>query len=297
MADWTVIWLTACLVAASCALLGSLLVVRRQALLGDAISHAVLPGIVVAFLVVGSRDPLPMILGASAFAVACVLAVEGLERTGLVRSDAAIGLVFPALFSLGVLGVHVGARNVHLDLDATVFGEIAFAPLRLMEVAGTWVPRSLVLGGVLVLVNTLLLVAAWNRIKVAAFDPRFADAAGLRPRLVNRLVLVAVAITSVVAFESVGAILVVALLIVPAATAFLVAPGLASMLVLAVAFGLVAATGGTWLAWGLDTNVGGSMGTVAAATCGIVLAATGVRRRLRRHAHRNDSAADLPIGG
>src|SRR5918998_5622703 len=151
--------MTAGLVATACGLLGPFLVLRRVALMGDAVSHAVLPGIVATFLLFDTRAPLPVIAGAAVFAVLCVLGIDALRATGLVRSDAAIALVFPALFSLGVLGVQQYADDLHLDLDATIYGEIAFVPLDQWDVLGFAAPRALVLIGAVAACNAGLIAA------------------------------------------------------------------------------------------------------------------------------------------
>jgi manganese/zinc/iron transport system permease protein len=256
--------LVAGLVATACGLLGPFLVLRRVALMGDAVSHAVLPGIVATFLLFDTRAPLPVIVGAAVFAVLCVLAIDALRATGLVRSDAAIALVFPALFSLGVLGVQRYADDLHLDLDATIYGEIAFVPLQQWDVLGAPVPRALVLVAAVAALNAGLVAALWKELKATSFDPAFSQTAGIPPGRLSRLLLVAVAITAVTAFESVGAILVVTLLIVPAATAYLLCERLWPMIVVTVALGWVAAGGGYASALALDASIAGAMGLVAA---------------------------------
>jgi len=258
------ILLVAGLVATACGLLGPFLVLRRVALMGDAVSHAVLPGIVATFLLFETRAPLPVIAGAAVFAVLCVLGIDALRATGLVKSDAAIALVFPALFSLGVLGVQRYAADLHLDLDATIYGEIAFVPLQLWDVLGLPVPRAAVLVGAVALLNAALVAALWKELKATSFDPAFSRTAGIPPQRLSRLLLVAVAVTAVTAFESVGAILVVTLLIVPAATAFLLCERLWPMVVCTVALGWVAAAGGYAGALALDASIAGAMGLVAA---------------------------------
>jgi manganese/zinc/iron transport system permease protein len=257
--------LVAGLVATACGLLGPFLVLRRVALMGDAVSHAVLPGIVATFLVFETRAPLPVILGAAVFAVVCVLGIEALRATGLVRSDAAIALVFPALFSLGVLGVQRWAEDLHLDLDATIYGEIAFVPLQQWDVLGAAVPRGLVVVGGVVALNALLVTALWKELKATSFDPAHARTTGIPPQRLSRLLLVAVAVTAVTAFDSVGAILVVTLLIVPAATAYLLCDRLAPMVAVTVVIGWIAAGGGYAGALALDASIAGAMGLVAAA--------------------------------
>ncbi len=271
--------LTAGLVATACGLLGPFLVLRRQALLSDAVSHAVLPGIVAVFLLLRTRAPGPVVLGAAAFAVVCVVAVDALRATGLVNSDAAIALVFPALFSLGVLGITRYADSIHLDLDSTVYGDIVFTPFRTVELWGATVPRSVVVLGAVVLANLGLVALLWKELKATTFDPDFSRTVGLRPALLSRLVLVATAITAVSAFESVGAILVVTALIVPAAAAQLLADRLLPMVAIAVGIGWFSAIGGHSLALRLDASVGGAMGLVAVA-CFVVSLLLGPRHGL-----------------
>lgn len=265
MSDDLAIILTAGLLGTATGLLGPCLILRRQVLLSDAVSHAVLPGIVIVFLLFGSRAPLPVILGAAVFAVICVLGIEAIRNTGLVHSDAAIGLVFPTLFALGVLGVTEFAEGVHLDLDSTIYGEIAFTPFRTWEFFGVEVVRSLPLLGAVTAINLLMLALFWKEIKVTTFDPSFARVNGISPVVISRCILVAVAITAVTAFESVGAILVVTMLIVPAATSYLLTTRLLPMVLVSVAIGWVSAMGGFSFAMSMDASIGGSMGMVAVA--------------------------------
>ena len=263
MSDDLAIVLTAGLLATSCGLLGPFLILRRQVLLSDAVAHAVLPGIVLVYLLTGSRAPLPVILGAGLFAVICVIGIEQIRATGLVRADAAIGLVFPVLFAIGVIGITTFASGVHLDLDSTIYGEIAFTPFRTWEALGLELPRSLPLLGSVALANLLLLTLLWKELKVSTFDPVFARVNGVSPVLVSRLVLIAVAVTAVTAFESVGAILVVTMLIVPAATAYLLTVRLLPLVLATVAIGWISAVGGYSSAVALDASIAGAMGLVA----------------------------------
>jgi manganese/zinc/iron transport system permease protein len=298
--------LTAGLTATACGLLGTFLVLRRVALMGDAVAHSVLPGIVVVFLVLGTRAPLAVIGGAALFGVVCLLAVEALRSTGLVKSDAAIALTFPALFSLGVLGIDRYARDIHLDLDSTIYGDIAFVPFRTLELAGIEIPQALVAIGAVALVNLVLVVAFWKELKATTFDPEFARMIGFPPQLIARLLLIAVAVTAVTAFESVGAILVITLLIVPAATAYLVTSRVWVMLAVTVAIGWAAALAGYRGAIALDASIAGAMGVVATAC--FVLALLGSprygfvarfvqRMRRRRRLDQALAAGGAPPGG
>ncbi|HST41306.1 MAG TPA: metal ABC transporter permease [Conexibacter sp.] len=269
-ADDLTIILTAGLVATAAGLLGPFLVLRRVALMSDAVSHAVLPGIVAVYLLFGSRAPLPVILGAGLFAVLCVIAIDWLRATRLVASDAAIALVFPALFALGVLGVTKWASGAHLDLDATIYGEIAFAPFETIDFAGVEVARSIVLLGGVALANAALVALLWKELKATTFDPEFSRTIGISPVLLSRLLLIAVAVTAVTAFESVGAILVVTLLIVPAATAYLLADRIVTMIAVTLAIGWFSAIAGHTAALQVDASIAGAMGLVA--SCCFVLA-------------------------
>jgi manganese/zinc/iron transport system permease protein len=264
MSPTLVILLVGSIVAASCAILGSFLVLRRMALLGDAISHAVLPGIVIAFLVTGSRSPLPMLLGAGALGLVTVFAVELLTRTRRLAGDASIGVVFPALFSVGVILISRYAAQVDLDLDCVLYGEIAYAPWDLWLVDDVSLgPRALWINGGLLAVNLVFVGALWKELKLSTFDAELSAALGFSPVLLHYLLMGAVSVTVVGAFESVGAILVVALLVVPPATAFLLTDRLSTMLALAVGCGVLSALGGYALAHALDASIAGSMATVA----------------------------------
>jgi manganese/zinc/iron transport system permease protein len=269
------IMLTAGVTATACGLLGPFLVLRRVALMGDAVSHAVLPGIVLVWILFETRAPLPVIVGAALFGVVCVLAVEGLRGTGLVKADAAIALVFPALFALGVLGINRFAGDVHLDLDSTIYGEIAFVPFRTVDLGlALGIPQALVAIGAIAALNLILLAVFWKELKATTFDPDFAATIGIPPRLISRLLLIAVAVTAVTAFESVGAILVITLLIVPAATSYLLTDRLWLMVAVTVAIGWIAAIGGYQGAVAIDASIAGAMGVVATACFALALIAS-----------------------
>jgi len=259
-----VILLVGSFVAASCALVGSFLVLRKMALLGDAISHAVLPGIVIAFFLTGNRAALPMVLGAGALGVVTVLLVELFNRSRRLKEDASIGVVFPALFSIGVILISRYANQVDLDLDCVLYGEIAYTPWDVLF----WGPRSFgpkalwVTGGVLLL-NALFVSLFYKELKISTFDPELAASLGFSPTLLHYGLMTVVSVTVVGSFESVGAILVVAMLVVPPATAFLLTDRLSRMLLLAVGFGLISAVAGYWLARWWDCSIAGAMAIVA----------------------------------
>lgn len=264
MSPTLVILLTASIIAASCALVGSFLVLRKMALLGDAISHAVLPGIVVAFLVSGSRSPLPMLIGAASLGMLTVLLVELAARTRRLREDTSIGVVFPALFAIGVILISRYAGQVDLDLDCVLYGEIAYAPWDLMYIGERPIgPRALWIGGSVLLLDLVLVTLFYKELKLTTFDPQLAAALGFAPAAVHYLLMVLVSITVVGAFESVGAILVVAMLVVPPATAYLLTERLSRMLLLSIALGIASALIGYGLARIWDASIAGAMASVS----------------------------------
>jgi manganese/zinc/iron transport system permease protein len=263
MSPALVIILAGAFVGASCALVGSFLVLRKMALLGDAISHAVLPGIVIAFLVTNSRASVPMLLGAGTLGLLTVMLVELFNRSRRLREDASIGVVFPALFSLGVILISRYASQVDLDLDCVLYGEIAYAPLDTLMLAGQSIgPKALWVNGSILLVDLLFVLILYKELKISTFDAGLAATLGFSPLLLHYLLMSAVSLTVVGAFESVGAILVVAMLVVPPAAAYLLTERLGPMLALSAALGAVSAAGGYGLARWWDCSIAGAMALV-----------------------------------
>ena len=259
-----VIIITGALVGIACALVGTFLVLRRMSLMGDAISHSVLLGIVAVFFVTGSRSPLLAVIGAGAVGLLTVSLVELVYRTGRVKEDAAIGLVFPALFSLGVIFVSRFPAEVHIDVEHVLYGEIAYSAFDKVTLFGLELGyRSFWSLGIMTLVNGLFVLLLYKELKLATFDAGLAAALGFSPTLIHYALLALVSATTVVSFDSVGAILVVAMLIVPPATAYLLTDRLVVMLGLAVGLGAASAVGGYWLARWLDGSIAAAMAVVA----------------------------------
>ncbi|MFD2565370.1 metal ABC transporter permease [Aquimarina rubra] len=257
------IQLIASLVAVACAIPGTFLVLRKMALITDAISHSILPGIVIGFFITHDLSSPLLILLAALSGVLTVVLVEFIQKTGLVKEDTAIGLVFPALFSIGVIMIAQNANDVHLDIDAVLLGELAFAPFDRLIISGADMgPKSLWIIGTILLVTIGLLVAFFKELKVSTFDAGLAAALGLSPVIMHYGLMTVASITTVGAFDAVGAILVIAFMIAPAATAYLLTNNLKKMLLLACIFGVIAAIAGYWLAHGLDTSISGSMTSV-----------------------------------
>jgi manganese/zinc/iron transport system permease protein len=257
------IQLIAAIVAIACAIPGVFLILRKMALISDAISHSILPGIVIGFFITEDLNSPLLILLAAVTGVITVLLVEAIQKTGLVKEDTAIGLVFPALFSIGVIMIAKNANDVHLDVDAVLLGELAFAPFdRLFLFGADLGPKSIWVMGVILLVTLGLLFLFFKELKISTFDAGLSSALGISPVIMHYGLMSVSSVTVVGAFDAVGAILVVALMIAPAATSYLLTSDLKKMLVLSICFGVFSAIGGYWLANILDASISGSMTTV-----------------------------------
>ncbi len=265
------IQLIAIVTAVACALPGVYLVLRRMTLMSDAISHAILPGIVLAFFLTESLSSPLLILAAAGTGVLTVVFVELLQRTKLVKEDAAIGLTFPALFSVGVILISRFAGNVHLDMDAVLLGELAYAPLNRLEVFGYNIgPVSLYVMGTILLLNLIFILLFYKELKLATFDASLAAALGFTPTLIHYGLMTLVSVTTVGAFDAVGSILVVALIAGPPATAYLMTDKLSRMLILSAVVGGVNAVSGYWLAYLFDVAIAGAIATMTLLVFGII---------------------------
>lgn len=257
------IQLIAIITAAACALPGVFLVLRRTSMLSDAISHTVLLGIVVGFFLVEDLSSPVLIFGAAAVGVLTVSLVALLERTNLVKEDAAIGLVFPALFSIAVLLISRFAGDIHLDTDVVLVGELAFAPFDRLALMGRDIgPRGLYVMLGILFANLLFITLFYKELKLTTFDAGLAVTLGFAPAVLHYALMSLVSLTIVGAFDIVGSILVVALIIAPPAAAYLLTDQLGRMAILSMALGAAAAISGYWLAYVLDASIAGAIATM-----------------------------------
>jgi len=291
--------LTGALAAGACALVGCFLVLRRMAMVGDAISHAVLPGIVIAFFVTNSRAPLPMLLGAGAIGVLTALLIEWLHRGGRVQQDASIGITFTWLFALGVILVSAFAGQVDLDQECVLYGEIAYVPWDLWTTAAgdPLGPRAVWILGSMFAFNVAWIALCYKELKICAFDPEMAAALGIPVGFFHYALMAATSMTTVTAFESVGAILVVAMIVGPAATAYLLTRRLSRMLVFAVGIGVLAAVLGYRLAAWLDASIAGSMSVVIGALFALALLFSPEQGVVPRALRRRRLGREVRLGG
>jgi manganese/zinc/iron transport system permease protein len=245
----------------ACALVGCFLVLRRMSLMGDAIAHAVLPGLAVALLISGSMSIVPMFLGAAAAGLLTTFLTQSLHQYARVPSDASMGVVFTSLFAIGVVLVKKFVSGVHFDVACVYEGALAYVPF-VEPILG--LPRPLFTTLVVLVVNLAVLVLLWKELKVSSFDENLASTMGFSATAMHYLLMTLVAVTAVASFEAVGSILVVAMLIVPAATAHLLCDRLGMMVFLSAGVGVAAAVLGYVAASPsvFDTNYAGMM-TVA----------------------------------
>jgi len=259
---------TGTLIACSCALVGCFLVLRKMAMVGDAISHAVLPGIVLAYLVSGSRGSLPMLIGAACLGILTTVLIELFYKKAKLQIDASIGITFTWLFAIGVILISVFAGQIDLDQDCVLYGEIAYVPLDIwISSSGINMgPQAVWIGGGMLLFILLFIRIGYKGLFITSFNEDFAKALGIGVAFWHYALMGSVSITTVISFESVGAILVVAFLVVPASAAYLLTHDLKKMLLISCAIAVLSALGGYYLAAWINGSIAGAMATV----CGLL---------------------------
>ncbi|MBX3427754.1 MAG: metal ABC transporter permease [Pirellulales bacterium] len=270
VSDAAAIIATGAVTAAACAVLGSFLVLRRMSMMGDAISHAVLPGIAAAFLITQSYSVGPLLVGAIVAGLATAALTQSLHHYARVPADASMGVVFTSLFALGVVLI-TQVKGVHFDKQCVFEGALELTPLYVVTIAGVELPRALVVGGVVLAMNLLIVALLWKELKLSSFDPALSETMGFSAGLLHYLLMALTAITAVASFEAVGSILVVAMLIVPAATAHLLVDRLGPMVFLSAALGAVCSGLGYALAAWFDVNIAGMMAVVAGGLYGLAV--------------------------
>jgi manganese/zinc/iron transport system permease protein len=265
----------------ACALVGCYLVLRRMSLMGDAISHAVLPGLVIAFLFSGSLGIVPLFIGAALVGLLTTFLTQALHQYGRVPTDASMGVVFTSLFALGVVLLKRYITGLHFDVACVWEGSLSNAALDTVSFAGTELPRQLQTVLPIVLLNVAIITLFWKELKISSFDAALATSMGFSATAMHYLLMALVAMTTVASFEAVGSILVVAMLIVPPATAQLLCDRLGKMVLLACVFAILSAVLGYWFAvacanWEFLRAPGGlapagAMAVVAGAMYGLVV--------------------------
>jgi manganese/zinc/iron transport system permease protein len=272
MNTWVLIH--AIIISLSCSLAGVFLVLRHRAMLADAISHAVLPGLVIAFLFTGSRNTPGMLIGAIVFGFLCIFLVEFFSHKVRITDDASIGITFTSLFAFGIILVTRYADQVDLDQECVLHGEITFSALQQMYFPFTqWrVPNTFVVATFTLLAVILMLLIGYKGLFITSFHPEYASSIGISIGMWHYLSSGLASMVTIVSFEAVGAILVIALMVIPAATAWLVSKRLPEMLWKTALFAVLGSIAGYFLAIRLNVSIAGSIAFVLGVVFALVLA-------------------------
>jgi len=251
---WTAV--TGALCALACALPGCFLAPRKMSMMGDAISHAVLPGLAIAFLLTESRASVPMFLGAAATGVITAVFTQWISRFGDIDQGAAMGIVFTTLFALGLVLIVQAASHVDLDPGCAPHGALELAVLDTVRIGSMDIPRAALVNGGMALLNITVIAALYKELRLSSFDPGLSGTLGFSPGLLHYLLMTLVAVTTVAAFESVGSIIVIAMMIVPPAAALLLTRRLLPMLLISAGLAVTSALLGHRLAISVPPLIG-----------------------------------------
>ncbi|MBC8348085.1 MAG: metal ABC transporter permease [Verrucomicrobia bacterium] len=254
-------------VCLACGVIGNFVVARRLALVGDAISHSLLPGIAIAFVFTSSHSLPAMLIGAAVAGVLTTVLIELIHRKSRVKPDAAIGIVFTTLFAVGVVVISIWLDNVHLDADCVLYGEIGLVPLRESFIlsGANLGPLPIAIMGAVALLDILLVIVFYRVLLVTSFDAGLARSLGMPVNTTHYGLMIALALTIVAAFEAVGVVLVVAMLIFPAVTVGFFFERLPALLFGVAPLSLAYSLGGFHLARWLDCSIAGAMVVTAGA--------------------------------
>ena len=253
-----------CLVATAAAIPGCFLILRRMAMMSDAISHSVLLGIVIMFFAIKTLHSPLLIIAAAITGLITVALTESLIASKKMKKDAAIGLIFPLFFAIAIILISQFAGNIHLDQDTVILGEIAFAPFNRWSIGNLDLgPIGIWIMGTITLLNITFVTIFFKELKLSTFDSQLAKSIGFSPVILHYGLMSCVSITCVGAFDIVGTILIVALIITPPASAYLLTSKLSKMIWLSVIIGCVCAILGTCLAIIIDGSISGSMCSIA----------------------------------
>jgi manganese/zinc/iron transport system permease protein len=284
-------------VAVACGLVGNYLILRRMALVGDAISHSVLPGLAIAFLLANSRSSAVMFTGALAAGVVTTILIELIHKKSRVKQDAAIGITFSSLFAIGVILISLYASKVDLDQECVLYGELSYVAMDTPVTIGGSVlgPAAVVRMGCVALATIVLIVLFYKELLVSSFDSGLAFSLGINATVVHYSLMSMLSVVVVSAFESVGAILVIAMLILPGATASLLSQRLSAILWLTVLHAALSSVLGLHLGLWLDCTVAGAMVVMGAFLFVLAWIFSPTQGLLRRWFARELDNPDAPV--
>jgi manganese/zinc/iron transport system permease protein len=262
MHDITIL-ITVFLVGINSSTIGSFLLLRKNVMMGDAISHAVLPGIFFAYFFSGGNADLPMLVGAAASGVFATVMITFLIQKARLQSDAAIGLSFTFLFSVGVVLISLFGKNIDLDPSCILFGELEYVPFNQWYIFGRNIgPKSTWILFFMSVLFIMVTALSFRALKLTTFDPNYAATLGVNASLWHYVLLSSVSLNTVISFEAVGSVLVIVFLAAPPAMAFLLTQNLKTMIVLAAILGMVSSAIGFVLAIWLNVSIAGSISVV-----------------------------------
>lgn len=252
----------AILTSVSCSLLGSFLVLRKMAMLSDAISHTSLLGIVIMYFIVKSLNSPFLILGASLMGVITVVLVEYFKNTNLMKEETSIGFVMTFLFSISIFIISKFLKNVHIDNDSILMGEITFAPLNTINMFNISIPKSIVVSVILIFLNLLFVILFFKELKIITFDKNFATSLGIKVKLINYVYIILVSLTAVSSFEIVGSILIISFLIGPPVISYIYSKSLIKMIVLSIIISIISTIIGVKLAINFNVSIAGMIACI-----------------------------------
>jgi manganese/zinc/iron transport system permease protein len=242
----------------ACALPGPFLILRGTSFMSDALGHAILLGIVLAFFVVKTLHSPWIFVGATLVGLVMVACIEYLIATKKIKQDSAIGLMFPFLFSIAIILINVFAHNIHLDTDAVLLGELAYAPLYQYKIFNLFsVPVATLIMSAVAAINLLVIFVLYKILIVATFDPDFSAQIQIKQSLVHYALMTITAITIIATFECAGTILIVSFMVVPAATAYLITKELKQMMQVSILLAMIGATTGCLMAHCCNVSIAG----------------------------------------
>lgn len=287
--------LIAVMVSLSCAVLGPFLILRKMSMMVDSITHTVLLGIVAAFFLVKDLNSPYLILGAALMGLITVLLTEKLNKTGLVKEDAAIGIIFPLLFSIAIIIISKYAAKIHLDVDNVLLGKIEYAPFDTLRAGSiNFGAKSIYVSAFIFAANAIFITAFYKELKICTFDPALAESYGFNTNLIHYALMGLVSVTTVGSFQAVGSILVISFMVGPAAVGYMLSERLDKMIYISIATAAVDALIGTLIAFRYDFSISGTISVVIGVSflTAFILGPNGlISSALRRKAQKNENMA------
>lgn len=223
----------------ACSILGVFLVLRNLAMLSDAISHSVLLGIVLAFFVVKDLSSVYLIISAGLSGVLSCICIEALSKSRRISNDAAVGIVFPLFFSVAVILISKFAKNVHLDTDMVLTGELTLAPFDTIKIFSVTMPKSLLVMSIMIAVNAIYVAVNFRKLTISTFDPTYAHTVGISMSVLYYSLMTMISMTAVASFSTVGAILSISFFICPAASAYLITKKIKMTILVSVVYAII----------------------------------------------------------